>query len=48
MFIERLWRSLKHECVYLNAFDSVRDARKGIGMWLNYYNQERPLNGLTR
>jgi putative transposase len=31
VFIERQWRSLKHECVYLSVFDSVRDARDGIG-----------------
>jgi len=42
VFIERLWRSLKTECVYLNAFDSVRDANRQIGLWMNYYNRERP------
>ena len=31
VFIERLWRSLKQECVYLNAFDSMRDATDQIG-----------------
>ena len=46
VFIERLWRSLKHECVYLNAFDSVRDAQAGIGVWMSYYNQERPHSSL--
>lgn len=46
VFVERLWRSLKYECVYLNAFDSVRDAITGIGIWMDYYNQERPHSSL--
>ena len=40
--IERLWRSLKHECVYLNAFETGSDAWAGIGKWMSYYNAERP------
>jgi len=40
--IERLWRSLKYECVYLNAFETGSEMRAGIGRWLNYYNAERP------
>lgn len=40
--IERLWRSLKYECVYLNAFETGSEARAGIGKWLAYYNDERP------
>jgi putative transposase len=40
--IERLWRSLKYECVYLNAFETGSDARAGIGKWMTYYNAERP------
>ena len=50
VFIERLWRSLKYECVYLNAFDRVRDAQRQIGLWMDYYSRERPhstLGGLT-
>ncbi len=46
VFIERLWRSLKYECVYLNAFDSVRDAATGIDDWMHYYNVERPHSSL--
>ena len=34
--IERLWRSLKYECVYLNAFETGSEMRAGIGKWLNY------------
>jgi putative transposase len=40
--IERLWRSLKYECVYLRAFETGTEARDGIGFWLNYYNSQRP------
>ncbi len=40
--IERLWRSLKYECVYLNAFETGSEARMGIGSWMTYYNAERP------
>jgi putative transposase len=46
VFIERLWRSLKYECVYLNAFDSVREAGAGITHWMNYYSNERPHSSL--
>lgn len=40
--IERLWRSLKYECVYLHAFESGSIAKKKIGEWIAYYNAERP------
>jgi putative transposase len=42
VFIERLWRSLKYECVYLNAFENGSQARNHIGAWLSHYNQTRP------
>jgi putative transposase len=42
VFIERLWRSLKYECVYLNAFENGFQARTQIGVWLKHYNQTRP------
>ena len=35
--IERLWRSLKYECVYLNAFETGSEMRAGVGKWLSYY-----------
>ena len=38
---ERLWRSLKYEEVYLNAYASVAEAKAGIGSWLSFYNEER-------
>ena len=40
--IERLWRSLKYECVYLNAFETGSEARRGIRAWISYYNNRRP------
>ena len=40
--IERLWRSLKYECVYLNAFETGSEMRAGMGKWMDYYNSERP------
>jgi len=50
VFIERLWRSLKYECVYLHAFETTTEARKGIGDWVKFYCAQRPhsaLAGLT-
>ncbi|WP_394698979.1 IS3 family transposase [uncultured Cohaesibacter sp.] len=40
--IERLWRSIKYECIYLNAFETGSEARIGIAKWITYYNAERP------
>jgi len=48
VFIERLWRSLKYEEVYLKAYDSVAQARQGIGDWLMFYNEERRHASLSR
>ena len=41
VFIERLWRSLKYEEVYLHAYGNVATAKAGIGAWLAFYNEER-------
>src|SRR6266853_139893 len=41
IFIERLWRSLKYEEVYLHAYASVAAAKAGIDAWLRFYNEER-------
>ena len=41
IFVERLWRSLKYEEVYLHAYATVAEARTGIGAWLDFYNTER-------
>jgi putative transposase len=46
IFIERLWRSLKHEEVFIKAYGSVAEARRGIGAWLAFYNNERPHQAL--
>jgi len=46
IMIERLWRSLKYECVYLNAFEVGSEARQGIEKWINFYNEHRPHSSL--
>jgi putative transposase len=46
IFIERLWRSLKYEDVFITAYGSVAEARRGIGGWLTFYNDERPHQAL--
>jgi putative transposase len=46
IFIERLWRSLKYEEVFIKAYGSVLEARRGIGGWLSFYNDERPHQAL--
>ena len=46
IFIERLWRSLKYEEVFIKAYGSAREARLGIGGWLAFYNDERPHQAL--
>jgi putative transposase len=41
IFVERLWRTLKYEEVYLHAYDSVDEARAAIRRYLRFYNEER-------
>ena len=41
LFIERLWRSLKYEEIYLKSYSSVEEAREGIRAYLRFYNEER-------
>jgi len=48
VFIERLWRSLKYEEVYLNAYETVAQAEQRIGQWIDFYNQERRHASLGR
>jgi len=48
VFIERLWRSVKYEEVYLHAYDTVSDSRNGIGRYFDLYNQRRPHCALGR
>ena len=46
VFVERLWRSVKYEEVYLRAYDSVGEARTSIGRYLDFYNHRRPHSSL--
>jgi len=46
VFIERLWRSLKYECVYLRDFQVGSEAQEEIGTWMTYYNEDRPHSAL--
>jgi putative transposase len=48
VFVERLWRSVKYEEVYLRAYDSVSEARSSIGRYLAFYNHRRPHSSLDR
>jgi len=48
VFVERLWRSIKYEEVYLKAYDSVSEARASIGRYLTFYNGQRPHSSLDR
>ena len=48
VFVERFWRSLKYEEVYLKAYDSVAMAKAGIGGWIDFYNRVRRHQGLGR
>ena len=46
VFVERLWRSVIYEEVYLRAYDSVSEARASIGRYLDFYNRRRPHSSL--
>jgi putative transposase len=48
VFVERLWKSVKYEEVYLHAYDSVAAAKAGIGKYLAFYNGRRPHTALDR
>jgi putative transposase len=48
VFVERLWRSVKYEEVYLRAYDTVAEARASIGRYLSFYNTRRPHSSLDR
>jgi putative transposase len=47
VFIERLWRSLKYECIYLHAFETGAALRAGLRAWIGYYNARRPHSTLA-
>lgn len=46
IFIERLWRTLKYECVYLHAWETGSQARAGVRQWMEFYNHRRPHKAL--
>jgi putative transposase len=46
VFVERLWRSLKYEEVYLHAYETVRNAPDGVARYLTFYNEIRPHRAL--
>ena len=46
VFVERLWRSVKYEEVYLRAYEGVSEARASIGRYLDFYNRRRPHSSL--
>ena len=46
VFVERLWRSVKYEEVYLRAYETVAEARRLIGRYLNFFNTKRPHSSL--
>jgi putative transposase len=48
VFVERLWRSVKYEEVYLRAYDSIIDARQSLGEYFAFYNTERRHQSLDR
>ena len=48
VFVERIWKSVKYEDVYLHAYDSVGEARASIGRYLDFYNRRRPHSSLDR
>jgi len=47
VFVERIWRSIKYEEVYLHAYGSVREAKDGIGRYIDFYNHRRPHSSLA-
>ena len=48
VFVERLWRSVKYEEVYLRAYDTVAEARASLAKYLDFYNRQRPHSSLDR
>ena len=46
IYVERLWRSLKYEDIYIKQYESVRDLRQGIDRYFRFYNTERFHQGI--
>lgn len=47
IFVERLWRSLKYQCVYLEPLETELEAKAGAGKWIEFYNRKRPIPPLA-
>ena len=48
VFVERLWKSIKYEEVYLHAYDSVGQAKTGLARYIDFYNSKRPHSSLHK
>ena len=48
VFVERLWRTIKYEEVYLRAYETVSEARASLGRYIDFYNRRRPHSSLDR
>ena len=48
VFVERLWKSVKYEHVYLHAYETVAEARSKLGGYLEFFNSRRPHSSLDR
>ena len=48
VFVERLWRTIKYDEVYLRAYESVRHARASLARFIDFYNARRPHSSLDR
>jgi putative transposase len=48
VFVERLWKTIKYEHVYLHAYDSVSDARAKLAVYIHFYNSRRPHSSIDR
>ncbi len=46
VFVERLWRSVKYEDVYLHGYEVVPELQRGLGRYFTFYNEERPHQSL--
>ena len=46
IFTERLWRSVKYECIYLNGYETVPELTEGLGKWFRFYNEKWPHSSL--
>lgn len=47
IFVERLWRSIKYECIYLREWEAVKELRQAVAEYFDFYNKNRPHQGLN-